>query len=150
MTNQSDIQPPIFSSYKGMNEFSYCFSVKNESVTITPKKQAGLIEFVKKTLKNFDKYNIPKLKCEVLGHHLKNLYSVLHELCKTPPGGKICLHCRRCSNPGVEPPSVELTSEQKQIKININKIRRELARFPRLNFLEEAFDSYFKQIEKKP
>ena len=55
MTNRSDIQPPIFSSYKGMNEFSYCFSVKNESVTITPKKQAGLIEFVKKALKHFDK-----------------------------------------------------------------------------------------------
>ena len=135
MTNQSDIQTAIFSSYKGMNEFSYCFSVKNESVTITSKIQADLKEFLKKGLKHFDKYNIPELKCEVLGYQLKNLYSILHDLGETPLGGKICLHCRRCSNPGIKLPSVELTSEQKQIKININnKIRRELARFPQLNF----------------
>ena len=62
MTNQSDIQTPIFSSYKGINEFSYCFSAKNESVKITSKIQANLKEFVKKALKHFDKYNIPKLK----------------------------------------------------------------------------------------
>ena len=108
MADQSDIQIPIFSFYKGKNEFSYCISVKNESVTITSKIQADLKEFVKKALKHFDKYNIPKPRCEVLGHHLKNLYSVLHELGETPLGGKICLHCRRCSNPGIEPPSVEL------------------------------------------
>ena len=54
-----------------------------------------------------------------------------------------------CSIPAIEPSSAELTSEHRQIKININnKIRRVLARFARLNFLEEAFDSYCKQIEK--
>ena len=36
MTDQPDRQTSIFSSYKGMNEFSYKFSVKDESVTITP------------------------------------------------------------------------------------------------------------------
>ena len=29
-----------------------------------------------------------------------------------------------------------------------DKIRRELARFPRLDFLEHAFDDHFKQIEE--
>ena len=37
MTKQSDRQTTIYSSYKGENEFSYEFLVKDESVTITPK-----------------------------------------------------------------------------------------------------------------
>ena len=57
----------------------------------------------------------------------------------------------QCCNPCKEPPSDELTRGQKQIKIDINdKIRCELSSFPQLNFLEHAFDDYFKQIEKKP
>ena len=42
MADQSDIQTPIFSSYKGRNEFSYWFLVKDESVTITSEIQADL------------------------------------------------------------------------------------------------------------
>ena len=56
----------------------------------------------------------------------------------------------RCSNPGKEPPSDELTSKQEQIRIDIDdKIRHELARYPRLYILEHAFEDYFKQIKKK-
>ena len=44
---------------------------------------------------------------------------------------------------------VSLTSREERLKIDIgNKIRRELARFPRLDCLEHAFDDYFKQIEE--
>ena len=47
----------------------------------------------------------------------------------------------------MEPPLVGLT--RKQIGINIGGcIRFELKRFPRLNFLEYAFDDYDKQIAK--
>ena len=50
--------------------------------------------------------------------------------------------------PGRKPPSDELTSEQEQVKVDIvDKIRGVVARFPRLNFLENVFDDYFEQIE---
>ena len=49
----------------------------------------------------------------------------------------------------MEPPSVKLTRRQEQIRIDIDdKIWRELRNFLKLNFLEHAFDDYFKQIEK--
>ena len=142
MTDQSDKQTSIFSSYKGKNEFSYWFLVKDESVTNTPEIQADLKEFVKYALAYFNVYNIPKLKCELLGHHLENLYSVLYQLGETPLDGEICSHYRRCNNPGIEPPSVELTRKQKNIWIDINeRIMRELACFPQPYFLENAFDT---------
>ena len=56
----------IFSSYKGMNKCWYKFVVKNERVTNTSKIRTDLKEFVENTLKHFDEYNIPKLKCEVV------------------------------------------------------------------------------------
>ena len=80
MADQSDRQTSIFSSYKQKNEFLYELLVKDESVTDTPEIQVALNEFVKKALKHFYKYNIPKLECELLGHHLENLQSVLYEL----------------------------------------------------------------------
>ena len=130
MTDQSDRQTSIFLSYKGKNEFSYMFLVKGESVTNTPKIRIELEKFVKCVLEYFDKYNVPKLKCELLGHNFENLYSVLHELCKTPLDGKICSRIIQCSNPGKEQTSDELTSKQEQIRINIDdKIRRELGNF---------------------
>ena len=92
MTDQSDIQTPISSSYKGVNEFSYWFSVKSESITIASEIQDDLNEFVKYALCDLDEYNIPELKCELLGHHLENLQSVLRELGETPLGGKIFSH----------------------------------------------------------
>ena len=90
MTDQSDKQTPIFSSYKGRNEFSYWFSVKDESITITTKIQTDLKELVEYALQYFGGYNTPELKLELLGHHLDNLYSILHELGETLLGGKIC------------------------------------------------------------
>ena len=97
----------------------------------------------------FDEYNIPRLKCKLLGHQLENLYNVLYELGETHLDGTICSHYRRCDNPGMEPPSVGLTTKQKHISIDINcKIRRVLAHFPLLNFLEHALDIYFEKIEK--
>ena len=42
MTDQSDGQTSIFSSYKGENKFSYRFLVNNERVTITPEIQVDL------------------------------------------------------------------------------------------------------------
>ena len=42
MADQSDIQTHIFSSYKGMNEFSYEFLIEGESVTVTPEIQKDL------------------------------------------------------------------------------------------------------------
>ena len=149
MTDQSDKQTSIFSSYKGENKFWYKFLVKDERVTNTSEMQVALKEFINNALEHLHKYNIPKLKCEVLGHHLENLQSVLYELGKTPLDGKICSRIIQCSNPGKEPPSDELTSEQKQIKIDIvYKVEHELSSFPRLNFLERAFHDYFEMIEK--
>ena len=113
--------------------------------------QADLKEFVKYALceQYFDEYNILRLKCELLGHHLENLYNVLYELGETPLDGKICSRAIQCSNPGKKPPLVGLTREQKHISIDINeRIFRELVGFPRLNFLEHAFEDYFKQITK--
>ena len=89
MTDQSDRQTSIFSSYKGKNKFWYKFLVKDERVTITSEIRKDLKEFVKKALEYFDEYNIPKLKCELLGHPLENLHSVLHELGETPVDMKI-------------------------------------------------------------
>ena len=91
----TDKQTSIFPSYKGMNEFTYCSLVKDESVTNTSEIQVELKEFVKNALEHFDEYNIPKLKCEVLGYHLENLYSVLHELGETPLDGELCSYGRR-------------------------------------------------------
>ena len=69
---------------------------------------------------------------------------------ETTLGIKICSSIIQCSNPGKEPPSDELTSEQERVKIDIDdKIRRELPHFPRLYFLEHAFEDYFKQLFKK-
>ena len=115
MTDQSDRQTSIFSSYKGMNKFWYKFAVKNERVTNTSKIQTDLKEFVENALKHFDEYNIPKLKCEVLGHHLENLYNALHDLGETPLDGIIYLRIIQHSNPGKEPPSDKLTSEQERV-----------------------------------
>ena len=149
MADQSDIQTPIFSSYKGRNEFSYWFLVKDESVTITSEIQADLKKFVKYALQHFDEYDIPRLKCELLGYHLENLYDAFHELGKTLLDGKICLRSTQCSNPGKKPPLIGLTREQKHIWIDINeRIFRELACFPKLYLLKHAFDDYFKQITK--
>ena len=149
MTYQSDIQTPIFSSYKGKNEFTYWFLVKDESVTKTSEIQADLKEFVEYALQYFDEYNIPRLKRELLGHHLENLFNVLYELGETPLDGKICSCAIQCSNPGKKPPLVGLTREQNHIWIDINeRIFRELVGFPKLYFLEHGFDDHFKQITK--
>ena len=137
----------IFSSNNGMNKFSYKFLVEDESVTITFEIRTDLKEFIENALKHFGDYNIPKLKCGVLGYHLENLYSVLRELGETPLDGKICII--QYSNPGKEPRSYELSSEQERIRIDIDdRIRRELARFPKLNLVEHAFDDYFEQTRK--
>ena len=134
MTVQLDRQTSILSSYEGENKFLYEFLV-DESVTITSEIQVALKEFVKNALKHFNKSNIPKLKCEVLGHHLENLHSVLYELGETPLHGRICSHCKQCSKQGKEPPSDEVTRIQEQIKIDTNyKIRHELMKFPQLYF----------------
>ena len=84
MTDQSDRQKPIFSSYKGVIEFSYCFLVKDENIIITSEMQADLKEFVKYALQYFDEYDILRLTCELLGYHLENLYNLLHKLGKIP------------------------------------------------------------------
>ena len=73
MMDQSDIQTPIFTSYKRMNGFSYWFSVKDESITIMSEIRKDLKEFVKYAVHDLDEYNILKLKCELLRHHLENL-----------------------------------------------------------------------------
>ena len=120
--------------------------VKDKSVTNTSEIQA---DFVKYALQYFDEYDIPRLKCKLLGYHLENLYNVLHELGNTPLDGNICSRSIQCSNPGKKPPLIGLTREQKHIWIDINeRIFHELVDFPKLYFLEHAFDDYFKHITK--
>ena len=58
MTDQSDRQTSIFSSYKGENKFWYKFLVKHERLQFTPEIRKDLKEFVKKSLEYFDEYNI--------------------------------------------------------------------------------------------
>ena len=151
MADQSDIQTPIFSSYKGWNKFTCWFSVKDRSVTNTSEIRADLKEFVKKVLEYFDEYNIPKLECELLGYHLDNLQDALRRLDKIPLDAEIFSAEIKSKHLSIESPSDELTKKQKRICIDIDrKIRRLLTGFPRVNFLEHAFDDYFDQIEKNP
>ena len=126
------------------------FSEKNGGFIITSEIQADLKEFVKYALQYFHGYNIPELKCELLGHHLENLRSALHQLGETPLNGEIYWRIIQCSNPGMKQPSVELTREQKHRWIDINDtIMNELRDFPRLYlFLEITFDDSFEQIRK--
>ena len=124
MADQSDIQTSIFSSYNGMNEFSYEFLVEDESITVTPEIQTDLKEFVNNALQYFDNYNIPELKCELLGHRLNNLWGILYELGETPLDRKICSHVIQCSNPGKGPLLFWLTSCSwlDQIRIDIDVV----------------------------
>ena len=133
MTDQPDIQTLIFSSYKGMNEFSYEFLVEGKSVTVTPEIRTDLKKFVNNAQKHFGKYNIRELKHEVLGHHLNNLWGIFYELNETPLDGKICSRVIQCSNAGKEPPSFEHSSCSwlDQVRINIDvTIRHEFVNFP--------------------
>ena len=75
MACQSDAQTTIFSSYNGMNNFSYYFG--NRDDVITPEILSDLKEFSENTLKHFDEYNIPKLRAELLGYHIHNLSSFI-------------------------------------------------------------------------
>ena len=77
---------------KRINLYMYWFLVKYESVTITSEIQDYLKEFVEYALEHLDEYDIPSLKCELLGHYLENLESTLRELSKTPLDGKIWNH----------------------------------------------------------
>ena len=92
MADQLDKQTPIFSSYKGKNEFTYWFLLKDKGVTVTPEIQAGLKEFVKNALQHFRKYmRIPKLRCELLGYRLLDLMLfIFFDFTETPVGRKIC------------------------------------------------------------
>ena len=153
MADRLDIQNPIFSTYERVNKFLYWFEVKGRSVTVTPGIKADLKKIVKNALIHFVKYDKLWLKCELLGHHLENLYTTLYLLNTTPLGGKICSYTIRRKNPGKEPPSVGrpgyVDRWYDQIIINIeNKIRFDFKCFPRLNFLEHASDDHFKQITK--
>ena len=150
----TDRQTPIFSSYDGMIEFWYEFSVKGGTVVLTLEIEADLKQFVEYALQYFDEYNSPRLKCEVLGHHLVNLQSILRELGETPIEEKICSHSIQRITPGKRPPITGFPSYfdgevDSMMVINLHFwIREELERFPRLNFLEHTFDSYFDQIKK--
>ena len=74
-----------------MNLFSYWFLVdKNVIVTVTLKIRADLEKNVENVLPYFDEYDIPGLKCELLGYHLENLKRALRKLGKTHLDEKIC------------------------------------------------------------
>ena len=110
----TDRQTSIFSSYKGKNEFTYWFLVKDGSVTVTSEVQDDLKEFVKYALQYFDNYDIPRLKCELLGYHLENLQSILRELGENPLDWKICVCVIECSNLGRKLPLVGLAMDRYQ------------------------------------
>ena len=137
MVDQIYIKTSIFSSYDGRNLFIFEFSVKDDGVTNTLEIQTDLKKIVKNALEHFREYNIPKLKCELLGHHLENPYWSLYDLGNTPLDAEIHMQVSQHSNPGKKPPSVRFTREQKRVKVDIvDKIRRELARFPPRNFFK--------------
>ena len=72
----SDEQTGIFSCYHGMNDFIYCMlnhDEVNETIRESPEILSNLEEFSKKALKHLDEYDIPKLRVELLGHHINNL-----------------------------------------------------------------------------
>ena len=83
---------------------------------------------------------------ELLGYHILNLGGLLYQLGKARNkicGGKVYLLIQ-----DMKPSSDELTCEKEQVKVDIvDKIRRELTRFPRLDFLKYAFNDYFNKIE---
>ena len=151
--DQSDRQTSIFASYRGMNEFSYLFELKDRSVK-TPEIQADFKKNRQKCSAVFCRvFYIPWLKCKLIRYHLENLYNAFYELGETPLDGEICSRIIQCSNPGKEPPSDEFTSSIDRwtgpiITDIINKFRYELSRFPRLIFLEQAFEDYFDRIKE--
>ena len=99
-------------------------------------------------------YNVPRVKCELLGQHLENLRDVLYFLNTLPLEEKYLYeHIRPYSIQDTKPLLGRLPSwvagwlGQSVIDIDVC-VRCELARFPRLNFLEHAFDDFFRQIKK--
>ena len=97
---------------------------------------------------------MPKLRAELLGYHIDNLSSFIRYHLTVGPKTDLkhffplSIDCR-CPSTGI--PSEELTSEQEGVKINIiDKIRREIARFPRLVFLNDIPWDYFRQKEETP
>ena len=76
----SDEQTDIFSSYHGMNDFSYFLKnlfTMNKTIAESPDLLSDLEQVFEKALKHLEEYDIPKLKlkAELLGYHIDNLSS---------------------------------------------------------------------------
>ena len=152
MAKYLDDQTSRFASYKRNNEFTYYVEIREgfyvSSGRITSEVKADLKKFAKNVLPCFDKYDIPRLKCELLGHHLENLKSFIIELTKIRVNKVISSHYKDVYSPGMIPPPDKLTSEQELVKIDIDdKIWHELSHFPRLIFLEYAFYGLFGKLK---
>ena len=140
------------SSYVGRNNFYHEIEIRDCPclcpVTITPEIKADLKEFANRVLPYFNKYDIPRLKCESLGYHLKNLSSFIFRLTRVRTNQLKRTNGRVSRFQGKMPPSIELTREQELVEVYIERvIMNELKRFKSLNdFLYKAFSDYFKHI----
>ena len=162
MADQSDIQTPIFSSYEGLNKLAYYhypgFCLEFED---TPEVRSDLRVFAESALELFHKYDIPWLKCELLGHHLDNLNDFLEVILELSLDAS-CEPSRLedflkddvflIFNRGEKPPSAEPTSNAykwfDQIPKDIKKkrIHCEITCFPQLRFLKHVTNTYFEEI----
>ena len=71
---------------------------------------------MKSVLQYLEEYDIPRLKCELLGHHIENFKTDLREIVEPPVGEK--LHYRHVLRDiSGEKPTLELTREQERINI---------------------------------
>ena len=120
--------------------------IVNRDIAVTPEILSDLEEFSKKALKHFDEYDIPKLRAELLGHHINNLQ--LFICCcltvdpKTNPKSFFPISIDpRCPGRGI--PSKELG----WVKI-ITKIKREIDNFPRLVSLNDILWDFFRQMKE--
>ena len=130
-----------------MNYFRYFF-VLDEDVKLTSEIHSDMKKFIENALKHLNKYIcIRKLRAELLGFDIDNLFLGIHQLLNQRPVNSVILRLGlpmhfRC--PGLGCPLEELTKEQKLLKVDIiDKVRQEIALFPRLPFLEDKFKHYF-------
>ena len=150
----ADRQTSVYSSYSMFNVFDYqgLGSVIIDS-EYTPEMREDLQKIVENALRHFCVYNnILWLTCELLGHYLENLQNFLCDLFKDL-NLTICENLKTYYSLGKKPPPAGLPSYVyrwlDEIPINIeDKIRRQLARFPILKFLGDAFDGFFKEIRE--
>ena len=137
----------ILASYTEMNHFYYFSAWNCERIYMTSEIRTDFKEYIDRVLPYFNDYNIPALKCEILGYHIDNLKSTILELEEQSKGYSVYSNNKSYSVKGSHPPLIELTPKQKNLVIDIDiKVRHELENYPRLRKFWHFLSSYVVEI----